>query len=261
MASSSVCMSWSRYWSFALVARQRATSVNSQSGMSYWTEMYLMWTSWAMSSRRWSTITHFGESSPPSTLSWDERALSGLRWERRGFTSSETQVPCKMFYFEEKLNKYWFQVRPRRKNFWGRPLLCLYKIEKDLVKTVSWSPADKMKICWPRQQPIYKLCQNQKSFWILSNGDGFLRFVVEKNSEHPSGKCPKIKLFGTRSLGALRASTSRLRPFGPAFWNDQHFFCTYSPQYICLPVRFTLDFAHNFHFQINLLLVLNFHRL
>ena len=47
---------------------------------------------WAILSGRWSTITHFEESSPPSTLSWGKRVLSGLRLERRGFTSYETQV-------------------------------------------------------------------------------------------------------------------------------------------------------------------------
>ena len=56
-------------------------------------EMCLMWESWAMLSRRWSTFIPFEESSPPSTLSWGKRASSGLRWERRGFASYEIQVP------------------------------------------------------------------------------------------------------------------------------------------------------------------------
>ena len=86
-----MCMSSSKSWSFALVALQRATSVNMQSVMSWRIDFWLL-EELAVSSRRWSTIALFGESSPLFILSWRKRASSGLRWGRRGFSSSVTQV-------------------------------------------------------------------------------------------------------------------------------------------------------------------------
>ena len=85
------CMSLSKFWSFALTVRWKVTSVNTALARSW---LIVNWEqkSWAVPSRRWSTITLFVGSSLPFTRSWGERASSRWRWGRRGFASSVTQV-------------------------------------------------------------------------------------------------------------------------------------------------------------------------
>ena len=90
--------------------------------------MCLMWKIWEMPSKMWSTITHFVESSPPSTLSWGERGLSGLRWGRRGFTSSEKQVLFSRFH-----HKIWHKTTR----------FCLGAVAESFTETAQYLPGYK----------------------------------------------------------------------------------------------------------------------
>ena len=95
---SSRYMSWSKSWSFALVALQRATIVSMQSVKCWATDGTFLQRSWAVSWRKCLIITLYVESSAPSTQGWCRRVSTGLRWELRGFISSVTQV-CLWFLF------------------------------------------------------------------------------------------------------------------------------------------------------------------
>ena len=84
--------------------------------------------------------------------------------------------------------------------------LIIWKIQQQKSST-PWSQPTFLLIC-NKNFLAKKLCEfqfgfgNVHSIWYLGLFGIFMVFNA---------------LFGTRSLGALRAQTSRLRPFGPAF--------------------------------------------